>query len=349
LVLLVEGLIALGHAVDVAYLLDGPHAARLRRSGARLHAVSRGAPLGQIGRIGRIARDGGAELVHTWLQRMGAVGGVAARLCRLPWVYGERSVPGREVGWRRAVRQQLAVVEAAAIVANSDTAAAEWRRLVRDPARVGVVPNALDLEALSATEPVGRDALGVPEDAELVLYAGRFVPPKNIPLLGHALAQLLALRPRAHALLCGEGHELPALRATLGRAGVGARGHALGYREDLWALLKTADLLVLPSLHEGRPNVVLEAIACGCPVVLSDIPSHRECVPADGALFFPPTDAAEAARALARCLEDRDAARARAVRARARLDVLTVSTMARAYERLYQRLVPPKPHRRALG
>jgi glycosyltransferase involved in cell wall biosynthesis len=203
------------------------------------------------------------------------------------------------------------------------------------------MPSGIDFDAIARTVPASRRALGIAEDAEVVAFTGRFVPPKNIPLLAGALVRLLGARPRTVALACGDGPELPAFRATLDAAGLGARCHTLGYRADVWALLKAADVAIAPSLYEGRPNAVLEAAACDCPLVLSAIAPHRECLPDEGALWFSPRSPDDAAGALGRALDDRAAAHARARAARRAVDVHSPGAMARAYDRLYRALFAP--------
>jgi glycosyltransferase involved in cell wall biosynthesis len=61
----------------------------------------------------------------------------------------------------------------------------------------------------------------------------------------------------------------------------------LGVRPDIWALMKAATLFVSTSAFEGQPNAVLEAMACGCPLVVSDIPAHREFLNAGNAAIVP--------------------------------------------------------------
>ena len=333
---LAEGLVRRGVAVEVVYLLDGAFSPRLRASGATLHPLGWRAPLPLVADLCRLMRRRRVDLVQTWLGRMSAAGGVAGGLARRPWIYSERSVREHDVGWRAALRRRLGG-RAAAVVANSEAGAAGWRQGA--PARVHVVPNGVEVEAIAATPPASRRALGVPDGAELVVYAGRFAAAKNPPLLGAALGALLAARPRAVALLCGDGEGLAAVRAAVEVAGGGARCRALGFRADLWAILRAADVVVAPSLHEGRPNVVLEAMAGRCPLVVSDIAGHQECVPRAGALWFDAHDVAGAAAALGRCLDDRVAARARADIAFQTVRRHSIDEMAHAYADLYERVV----------
>jgi len=333
---LAEGLVRLGHEVDVVYMLDGPYGARLRASGATLHDLGVRGTVPVVADLYRIIRERRSEIVQAWLGRMCVAGGVAARLGGRPWLYSERSVRILDVGWRARVRGLIAR-SATAIVANSESGAALWRP---SGARVHVVPNGVELDAIAATSAVRRSDLGIADDAELIVYAGRFVAPKNIPLLAEALIAVLRARARTVAIACGEGDELDAFRTRIARAGLAARCQTPGYRRDLWAVLKAADVAIAPSRHEGRPNVVLETMAAGCPLVLSDIEQHRECVARGAALWFAPHSAAEAAAALCRVLDDKEAARARAARALADVARLSIDAMARAYADLYAQLGP---------
>jgi glycosyltransferase involved in cell wall biosynthesis len=79
-------------------------------------------------------------------------------------------------------------------------------------------------------------------------------------------------------------------------------------------------------------------MASGCPLVVSDIAPHRECVPGDAALWFPPRSVPAATAALVHALDDRDAARARAARASAAIRGCSIDAMARAYADLYDRV-----------
>jgi len=332
-----EGLVRLGVGVDVVYLRDGTYGPRLRASGAVAHELGMRGPLPLVSDLFDIIRVRRIDVVQAWLGRMCFSGGVAGCLARRPWLYSERSVRTLDRGWKATVRG-LVAKSAAAIVANSEAGAALWRPSAG--ARVHVVPNGIEQDAIAATAPAARRELGVPDDAELIVYAGRFVAPKNIALLADALGGVLRVRPRAFALLCGEGEELELFRARVAAAGVAARCLTPGYRRDLWAVLKSADVAVAPSRHEGRPNVVLEVMASGCPLVVSDIAPHRECVPRDAALWFSPESVPAATAALLHALDDREAAAARAARASAAIRGQSIDAMARAYADLYARVAP---------
>jgi glycosyltransferase involved in cell wall biosynthesis len=266
---------------------------------------------------------------------MDVAGGAAALLSRRPWVYSERTV-WHDEGVRQSLRGWM-VARASAIVANSENAAMQWRCRLGARARVEVIPNALPFDEIATASPCPRAQLEVADDAELILFVGRLVPAK-VGVLAPALAQLLGARPRAVALICGDGERRPVIAAELAELGAKGRVRLLGYRSDIWSLLRAADVFWSTSEYEGLPNSVCEAMAAGCPVVLSDIAAHRELA-GPSALYFAADAPTAAAAAVARALDDRPAAQARAAQARARLEDRSILEVARAYVRLYQQLV----------
>jgi glycosyltransferase involved in cell wall biosynthesis len=201
----------------------------------------------------------------------------------------------------------------------------------------------LPLEEIAAVPPTSRASLGIPEDAPLVITVGRFTPQKNIARQAEVLAELLRRHPSWYALCCGTGDLLPGFRDALERAGVGARCLTPGYRADVWALMKSATVFFSPSRFEGRPNAVLEAIGCECPLVLSDIPQHRELALAH-ARYFAHHDAREAIRAIEEAVRDRAGSLARAQRAAQRVTGFSVAAVSRSYAAMYEETV-----RRATG
>jgi glycosyltransferase involved in cell wall biosynthesis len=138
----------------------------------------------------------------------------------------------------------------------------------------GIDPRAFDLPDARADV---RAELRLPEDAALVLHVGRFDPPKNHERLIRIFAALARHHP-AHLVLAGRGGtpEERRFAALAAASGLGPRVHRLGERSDVPRLLAAADLLLLPSLHEGLPGAVLEACAAGTPVLATDLPGVRE-------------------------------------------------------------------------
>ncbi|MEZ4407164.1 MAG: glycosyltransferase [Polyangiales bacterium] len=180
----------------------------------------------------------------------------------------------------------------------------------------------------------------MPADAQVIVYTGRLDDgQKNVLRLTDALVEVLSERPRVFAVCAGEGPHRAEVLARAARAGLRGRLLAPGYVDAVFALLRRADVFVSPSHYEGRPNTVAEALAARAPACLSRIPQHTEFVPADAAIFVDPTRVGEIAAALRACLDDPDAARLRAARARAVVERQSVAAMSAAYESLYERVL----------
>jgi glycosyltransferase involved in cell wall biosynthesis len=107
---------------------------------------------------------------------------------------------------------------------------------------------------------------------ERLIAAGSLKPAKDYPTLLRAFARLRGGRD-ARLLILGEGQERPALERLIGELGLVDSVHLAGYVADPYPYLEIADLFVLSSAWEGLGNVIIEALVCGTPVVVTDCPS----------------------------------------------------------------------------
>jgi glycosyltransferase involved in cell wall biosynthesis len=113
-----------------------------------------------------------------------------------------------------------------------------------------------------------------------------------------------------------------------------------GYVDNLWELMKRANAFVSLSRCEGCPNVVLEAMACECPLIVSDIPAHREMLAEKEALFVKLDDPEAAARAILSTLTDTAATQARAESAGANVNQRpSLEVAARKHEAAYREMI----------
>lgn len=327
--------------VHVGLLDGGPNLPRLERGGARLHWLD-----GRSGtrhprfalEVLRLVRRVRPQVVHTWLPPMDIVGGAAAVACRVPWVLGERA----SAAWyprTLRLRARVAVGRfASAVVANSPPGADYWRGVLKRPPPLHVVSNGLPVDEIDAAVPAPADPCGRP----VISVVGRLDPQKNLPVLVEGLAAALE-RCDAVVRVCGDGPDREWLRAELGRRGLERRVLLLGYRGDVWSLLKGAAAFVSVSHCEGHPNAVLEAMACGVPLVVSSIPEHLAFLDEQHALFVPTTDPGALAGAVLDVLARPDAARARACAARRVARECSTAAMAARYEQIYRSLLADAP------
>jgi glycosyltransferase involved in cell wall biosynthesis len=140
----------------------------------------------------------------------------------------------------------------------------------------------------------------------------------------------------ATMLFCGDGYDHAEAIRRLDERGLSGRIRAPGFVGDVWSWLKRAQVFVSVSYFEGMPNSVMEAMACGCPLVVSDIPMHREIVGDDGALFVDPNDPKAIAESVLEVLRDPGRAKERGDRARALARRWSIDSAAEAYAALYE-------------
>lgn len=209
-----------------------------------------------------------------------------------------------------------------------------------DAAKLALIPNGVPV-AGAAREGRGlevRRALGIGPDEELVITVGRLAPEKGHRNLIAAAGAIAAARPRSKFLVVGEGPLRLELEHAASAARLCARFLFLGARTDVGDLLAASDLFVLPSFKEALPLAMLEAMACGKPVIaapVGDVPA----VITDGVngLLVDPSDAAALAGAVIRLLErpEESAALAAAGYAKVR-DQYSAAAMVRRYLALYE-------------
>jgi glycosyltransferase involved in cell wall biosynthesis len=323
-----------GHRVDVGILARGVAFRRLENSGATIHIIkSRGAydPLVVVAAM-KLVSIVQPDVVHTWLTRMDVVGGIVTLLCRRPWILSERaSAPYYSPLLKNWVRSRLAS-RANAIVSNSAAGDSYWKAAVGDRVRRHIVPNAVPIDDIDRAS----GTAWIPQvSGTLVLFAGRFAEQKNVFTLISALHAVMD-RSDAVAMLCGEGPLKAAVELAIEQHALKDRVYVAGYQENLWSLMKRASVFVSVSLFEGHPNTVLEAMACRCPLVVSDIPEHREFLTAQHAWIVNPHEPARIAEAICEALTERAEAERRATAARARVEQYSVSVAGRRYDDVYR-------------
>jgi glycosyltransferase involved in cell wall biosynthesis len=329
----------MGWDVHVAVIQGGPNLSRLEATGAtihRLHAFGNYDP--QIlyklfATIRRIKPD----IVQCWLLQMEVLGGLASLLTGTPWVFCERA---SEEAYSDSIKMWLRVNVgrlATAIVSNSQTGDRYWAVRTRERVKRCVIPNCLPFAEIAATPRATLAEVGVETNDPIVLIAGRMEPQKNFETLIRALRCVVVHRP-VQAICCGDGSLRKVIERLVEENGLANRVRIVGYVPNLWSLMKRADVTVSVSWFEGSPNVVLEAMACGCPLVVSDIPTHRELLDEDAAILVDPGDPQRVADAIIRALSDPEAARKRARAAQDRVQRYSLSTVAKEYADLYREL-----------
>ena len=266
---------------------------------------------------------------------MELLGGLGSLLNRVPWIVSERSSAAAYPRTLKNVLRTAIAARADAIVSNSAAGNEYWRARVTDDLPRFVVPNGLPMHQIAAAPVASDDEAGAEFGDLLVLWAGRLDAAKNAETLVRALA-LLHATSRVRAILCGDGPERANLETLIGVLGLADRVRIAGYVPNLWSLMKRASVLVSVSRFEGSPNVVLEAMAGGCPLIVSDIDAHRELLDEDSALFTGADDVALLASRIESAIADREGARRRAAAARSGVERYGARQVAADYLDIYR-------------
>jgi glycosyltransferase involved in cell wall biosynthesis len=322
---LVEAAVTAGHRVTVACPGEsvGPLAAWVRAAGAEVAQLDmrrEPAPRDAMDAVTLRRLMRGRDLVHLHSSKAAALGRVAAASLgrRRPavivtphawsWLVGGRMTPAY-----RTIERQLARWSDG-LVAVSEEEAAEGRRALGSAGdRIRVIVNGVDRERFS---PQGSRA-DRPVDGPLLLCVGRLCEQKGQDLGIQALAMLRERRARLRFVggedQIGDRARLQALAASLG---VSDRVEWVDHTDDVAAHLRAADLMVAPSRWEGMSLVLLEALACGLPVVATRV-AGSEAVGEAGAVV-PVEDPSALAAAIDPYLTDVGALRRASEMARAR-------------------------------
>lgn len=214
------------------------------------------------------------DLVQTFLFHANIAGRVAARLAGVPIVVSGIRVAERRHRWHLYLDRLTERLVNRHVCVSHDVARFSREVAGLSPEKLVVIPNGVDADFFASAKPADLSEFGFPANAEVILFVGRLDEQKD-PLLALDTFQLLMTKyPTARLLIVGTGPLAAEVRRRADR--MNGRVALGGYRSDVANLMKASRCLVLPSRWEGMPNVVLEAIAAGLPVVASAAEGVRE-------------------------------------------------------------------------
>lgn len=350
---LARGLPRATHRVEVLSLRQPAHGQIELAPGTPSHVfpIPPGLHLPALLGLSRFIRRGGYDVVHTHNWASMFYGIMAAKLARGPLaVHGEHGLNRSDLAgtpWKRLWAQRLLARMADAIVPVNEPIAAHLRATWKtDPGRMTVIPNGVDLERF-------RPRTGAREEGTFTLgMVGRLDDVKDI---GTALAAVAELVGRGEGqglrlILVGDGPMREALRSQAAALGVGERVEFAGARADVENWYGKFDLFLNASVYEGMCNTLLEAMACGLPLIASRVPGNEAWL-RDGvdARFFAAGDAAGLATAIAALRSDAAESAAMGIRNRRRAEAgFDNRGFIASYVAFYDRLLASKRPARSL-
>ncbi|MGL4461806.1 MAG: glycosyltransferase [Planctomycetia bacterium] len=321
----------------------GYYADELRAAGVPLYVLGKRHRVDPtvLWRLYRLVKKLKPDLVHTWLFAANCYGRAAAYMAGVPKIVAsERCVDSWKRSYQLMIDRRLAGVTAAVTV-NSEAVKEFYERAGVDAAKLRVIRNGVEPIAPTTAEP---DRRGAPPGTAIILFIGRLWPQKRVQDLIWA-ADILRVGDRKFQLwIVGDGPRRPYLEKFRDSLDLDGAVRFFGHRTDAADFLAAADVLALPSQFEGSPNVVLEAMTAGKPVVATAIAGMDEAV-ADGVtgLLSPPRQPIGLAKSLDQLLQDADLRRTMGDAARRRAaDLFGTARMTAEHVALYDELLGGK-------
>jgi glycosyltransferase involved in cell wall biosynthesis len=318
MVTLANGFAARGFAVDLVLAkAEGPY---LKDVASTVRVVDLDSPrtlLSLPGLVRYLRRERPVSMLSA-LNHANVVAVAAKQLARVPMRLvvserntlsvsnrGSRALRVRLLPWlmRGAYRRADGVVTVSAGVADDLVAALD---LPRKHVRVIYNPMVTDTLLAQSKLPLSHSWLA-PDQPPLVLAVGRLTPQKDFRTLIHGFARLRQARP-VRLVILGDGEQRGELEAIVGELGLSQDVALPGFVDNPFAWMRQASLFVLSSAWEGLPGVLIQAMACGAPVVSTDCPSGPAEILENGrwGRLVPVGDAEALAVAMAATLDERE-------------------------------------------
>jgi glycosyltransferase involved in cell wall biosynthesis len=274
---LAESLVQKGIETDIYYCEDGPNSARMWRTGARCTILSKkyGQASTALDAISRLKRNR-PDIIQTWLSGMDVVAGAAAKSMGIPYIVSERTNRLLAPRERYFPIHRAIVKKASAVVANSRKGLDYWRQHLPED-KLFFIPNSIPVQEINAISEISAAASQMRNELRWVLFAGRLLDKaKGLRTVIQVFDKIATIEADTGFAFAGTGPDRSLINNF--RNKYPTRTLAFEYLDEreLWSVMKRCSALISCSRFEGSPNVLAEACACGLPVVVSDIPEHRE-------------------------------------------------------------------------
>jgi glycosyltransferase involved in cell wall biosynthesis len=216
------------------------------------------------------------DLVQTFLFHANIIGRLAARLAGVPHVICAIRVAEWQSRWHLWVDRLTSDLVDRYVCVSRSVARFSQVRGGLPRGKLTVIPNGIDLQRYPAQRPADLTRWGIAPGRKVVTFVGRLDRQKGVDWLLQTAPSWLSRLPDCDLLLVGTGPEESDLRQATAEMGIDRRVHFSGWQPDVPAILAASHLLVLPSRWEGMPNVVLQAMATGLPVLATDVEGTGE-------------------------------------------------------------------------
>lgn len=316
----------------------------LRPAEGEMRLKKAAAALREFCRTVAILRRIKPDIVHCYLFHANIIGALAARLAGCPVIITSR----RSLGYFKDGKPYYQWLEnfvnrfTDVVTVNSKAVMEDvLKREALNPGKIRLIYNGINptlYQSCSSTREETRRSLGLSPETPLITTVANLIPYKGHVDLLRAAALIRREAPNIRLLLVGRddgmGTELRKLAAELG---ITEKIIFAGPRNDIPKVLAATDIMVLPSHEEGFSNVILEGMAAGLPLIVTNVGGNLEAViNGESGLVVPPRDPGELAKAILLLLSQPDYAKQLGQAARKRVETcFTIDSMIKQYEELY--------------
>jgi len=338
---LTQELIQLGHRVDIAYLYEGKKGLNptfIENANYFQMNCNSNYDFSILFQLIRLIKSQKPDIVHTWIRQMDIIGGIAAIYTKKNWLLREpNSLKAYPANWKHKLRKIVARF-ARVIVANSKDGLIYWRKFYPRK-NMRVIPNGVPFQLIdNLLENIIDNHLSQIDN--FILYAGRIEKQKKIDILIRAIS-ILNQTKQLNLVICGDGNQKRQLEKLIIDLNLETNVFMMGAvsPERVWSYMKHAKAFVLLSEYEGLPNVLLEAMVCQCPLIVSNIPAHRAFLSSHHTLWVDQITPEFVAEKIFKLVNNLTEAKNRAKIARQLIEKWSVHNMARQYEKVYQWII----------
>lgn len=298
----------------------------------------------------RVIRQRDIQVVRTHQYHANLYGRLAAWLCRVPCIVPSlHNVYTRDRKIHRRVLNNLLGRISDRVIAVSEAVKDDIMAYDGLSAnKITVLHNGVEEGRFSGVEGTeARSVLRIPADAIVVGTVGSLKYQKGQKYLVEAISLVLKQFPGTVLLIVGDGPAGGELRELVKQRGIEDSVIFTGSRRDVPAMLASMDIFVFPSLWEGMPNALVEAMASGKPIIATDIKPNREVLgPEHAGIFVPCEDSMAIASEIAGLLRDRQAALMLGSAAQVRaISRFSIAGTVRAYTDLFEEILESKDGR----
>jgi len=304
---------------------------------------------GVLFRLSSLLKNQNFDILYAFLFHAGLIGRFAALLAGTPAVISAVRVAEKRRPSHLILERLTRGLVTMYVAVSEDVRRFVIRECRLRPEKVVTIPNGVDFWKFEGQErKSARERLGLSPDSFVALFIGRLDEQKGPEYLIRAWAQALPNLAKAILLVAGEGPQREKLETLAHNLGISHSLRLVGFCDNVPLLFAASDIFILPSLWEGMPNVVLEAMAAGVPVIATSVEGSRELL-LDGkaGVLVPPRDADSLAKAIVGIYNQPEKVRVLVRRAKKRVrENFTVERMVGANEALLERVAKMKDQAR---